>query len=735
MHPVRDDELEDADRDARGPQRVRLIKGVLVDDGDDVELEDDLAEDWPGDDPDDELGDEDDDVLEGEVVLDDGEPGSELAVVDDLVDEATGISLHAGHIVAGISVLFRRVWEARTLAPYQRMRRTAEALGDMEIALEWEAREADFRRDRHQRRMDLMELPARVIGVAPQAAAIAGGVLLGIGILLAVASRDPMRILAPFLLLAQVTAFLWAAAALLWLPTLLLTPVAAAAVFWHVGRRHGRAGDPTWAGGVGEADMDIAIDETTIARALGALGIPQISKHLREGLPLQYLTPARRDGRGTHARIRLPSVAAERVIVRRADLAAGLYRAAKETWPTTGDEAGILDLWVADKGALAEGAGAYPLLSGGFTDVFKGVPFGRTLRGDPIKAPLIGRNTIIGGQPEQGKSSAARVMMVGASLDPTAELRIWVPDSNYDFEVFKPRCSRYVMGAETEKIELIRDDLRELYEEVQTRGRLLVEHQEPEVTRAVADKVPGLHPLFCLLEEAHVALNHKVHGDEISWLYTEIVKLGRKRAIHMIPSTQAPTKNSMPRDITRNCTNGVAFAVGDHHANDALLGQGAYAAGHRATELIPGVDRGTALCKGFTGQRSAIVQVYFLSVARGNDQVTPLIERALKEIERRGKAVPGTDRPRAALEERDLLEDLDEALPTEVVRLADIPALLRELAPQWSPYQTLNGRALDKLLKEEGIVTTNTGNVRRLDPVKVRLRIAERATADLDEDE
>ena len=79
------------------------------------------------------------------------------------------------------------------------------------------------------------------------------------------------------------------------------------------------------------------------------------------------------------------------------------------------------------------------------------------------------------------------------------------------------------------------------------------------------------------------------------------MKLDRKRGIHLIVSTQAPTKDSMPRDVTRNCSNGIAFAVGDHVANDALLGQGAYAGGHRATELIPGTDRGTALSRGSPG--------------------------------------------------------------------------------------------------------------------------------------
>jgi S-DNA-T family DNA segregation ATPase FtsK/SpoIIIE len=81
-------------------------------------------------------------------------------------------------------------------------------------------------------------------------------------------------------------------------------------------------------------------------------------------------------------------------------------------------------------------------------------------------------------------------------------------------------------------------------------------------------------------------------------------------------------------------------AVGDHVANDALLGQGAYSAGHRATELIPGTDRGTAVVKGFTGERSDIVQVYYLDPSHGSDQVTPIIRRSLAAIEARG-ALPG----------------------------------------------------------------------------------------------
>ncbi|MGH3565332.1 MAG: hypothetical protein ACRDRH_04740 [Pseudonocardia sp.] len=62
-------------------------------------------------------------------------------------------------------------------------------------------------------------------------------------------------------------------------------------------------------------------------------------------------------------------------------LTANLGRGKLETWPTEGTEAGQLDLWVADKGTLGRGAGPWPLLHDGEVDIFDGVPFGRSHRG------------------------------------------------------------------------------------------------------------------------------------------------------------------------------------------------------------------------------------------------------------------------------------------------------------------------------------------------------------------
>jgi DNA segregation ATPase FtsK/SpoIIIE, S-DNA-T family len=636
------------------------------------------------------------------------------------------------HVCRGWESWARRGWDAATLGIHRRQINAAEALGDQVLLAEWIERKHHAQERRHQHLLNLPRLAASIarvtVGVMAGLVALtllAGLVaqLCGVGSFLGVLTgvRSTIRGIA--------TVVAWA-----WTPAWIALPIVAVVAAWREGHR-GATTAPGWVGTTGDADVDLTIDETTVAAALMALRIPQITEYVKKGLKIQYVTLIHASGRGVHMIIRLPAgVPAERISRRRPDLATGLHRLAKEVWPTTGAEEGLLDLWIANKGALAQGAGPYPLLTEGVTDVFKGVPFGKTLRGDPIMAPLMERNTIVGGMPGQGKSSAAMILMIGAALDPTAELRIWVPDSNYDFEAFKPRCSRYVMGAEPEKIAEILQDLRDLHAEVQARGDLLVKYETPAVTRELANRNIGLHPLKCLLEEAHVAIQDPTHGPEIAQLLINIVRLGRKRGIHLIVSTQAPTKDSMPRDVTRNCSNGIAFAVGDHVANDALLGQGAYAAGHRATELIPGTDRGTALVKGFTGQRSELIQAYFLSVAKGHDQITPIINRSLTAIAERGEPLPGARSTTRTIEApRDLLDDLDEVLDTTPIPAADIPPLLARLAPGWAPYQRMTGKSLRAALDELGVKVPSTGNKHPVDPLTVRSVLAQRATADLDD--
>ncbi|MGH3873499.1 MAG: hypothetical protein ACRDSR_18645 [Pseudonocardiaceae bacterium] len=172
-------------------------------------------------------------------------------------------------------------------------------------------------------------------------------------------------------------------------------------------------------------DPDSWIDERMISQALAHLGITPLDRFFKAGGELVYIVPARLDGDGTYAQVRLPmGVTAEMVAAKRNTLAANLGRASLETWPTKGDEDGILDLWVADKGKLRAGAGQWPLLHDGTVDVFEGVPIGKSQRGTVILAPLFECNYLGGGRPGQGKTNFAdRMRVLGADHPTTRTVR------------------------------------------------------------------------------------------------------------------------------------------------------------------------------------------------------------------------------------------------------------------------------------------------------------------------
>jgi S-DNA-T family DNA segregation ATPase FtsK/SpoIIIE len=639
-------------------------------------------------------------------------------------------------VVKGGESYAKRAWDAGTMGVYRRQIKAAEAAGDREALKEWADRKEMATERRHKRLMDAPKLAWGVLKVAVGATLATPVIVFVIAVFAKLTGSGSFSgVWAGFFALIGLVI---AVGGVAWTVLTFALPVLVVIALFREGKRI--AEPPAWMVTTADTELDMAIDESTIAQALDSLRIPNITRYLKQGYKLQFITPTRQQGRGTHALIRLPGgVPAEEISKRRVALATSLHRAGSEVWPTTGDEAGILDLWVADKGALAGGPGAYPLLTEGLVDVFKGVPAGKTLRGDDLREPVMGRNSIVGGAPGQGKSSASKTFMAGCALDPTVEMRIWVPDQNFDFERFKRRCSRYVMGADDESIRQIRDDLKEMFEEMERRGELLKTYQVEHVTRELADKNVGLHPLVGLLEEAHVAFQHEEYGADIAKYAIGLVKLGRKRGMHFRVSTQAPTATSLPKDVTRNVTNNVAFYVQDYVANDGLLGQGAFKQGVRATDLIPGENRGTAIVKGFSAAKYETLQWYFLDGAEGNDQITPIIDRALAAIAKRNLPAPSEAR-RPEIETRDLLADLDEVLDTDPVAIADVPALLKRLAPTWTPYQSLTGKALREILAaEHGIKVPSTGNRYPLDPATVRdaivLRERDAGAADGTEDD
>jgi hypothetical protein len=71
-----------------------------------------------------------------------------------------------------------------------------------------------------------------------------------------------------------------------------------------------------------------------------------------------------------------------------------------------------------------------------------------------------------------------------------------------------------------------------------------------------------LHWLGCWIDECHELFLHPRYGKEAAELAIRLIKRGHKYGISLILATQSPTKDSIPREVTRNVSCGVAFCVG-----------------------------------------------------------------------------------------------------------------------------------------------------------------------------
>ncbi|WP_406489000.1 cell division protein FtsK [Streptomyces phaeochromogenes] len=540
---------------------------------------------------------------------------------------------HGAYVLGGTRVLTRRAWEARTTAMHSRMIRQAEAAGNEELIRQWEQRAYAFRFARHKRRMDILQMLLNAPKAIASAVLSAGSVLLVLGLMLAWYNHDVADLLTPLDTAVELVGWVAFVAGVLWEPVLYSLPWLALAGAWAVGRHRQTA--PSWALPVGGDERDIVPDEGAILRALGNLGIAPLNKAIKDGWQPRWEQPTTRSGNGWHTQLQLPmGVTVEMICGRKNVLAHNLLRKPVEVWPTEPPkQPGVLDLWVADQGSLSGAVPPWPLLTEGVTDYFKGVPVAVSQRGDAIIGKLMAANYMVGGIMGSGKSSLVIALLLGAILDPLVIVEAYVMAYNTDYDPLKPRLRTLVKGDDDEDIEAALKALRSLRDEVTLRGKLLEELGEgaTKVTRELALKDPRMRPKVVVFDECHELFMHKEYGKEAAELAIKVMKKARKVAITLVWVTVSPTADSLPRDVTRNTSHRVAFAVGDHVANDGLLGSGRHKAGITATTLIPGEDVGTAVTVGFSNKPFEVVRAHYVArdPDKGIDEVTPIVVRAM----------------------------------------------------------------------------------------------------------
>lgn len=544
-----------------------------------------------------------------------------VATHDTTVSMGKTVARNVCYPFLGAGVVVRRWRDTHGASRYERQMRAAEAAGDQLTLRYWQEADVAEKERRHGRTMDWLSAPLQLVKAAGLALVALAGFLLVVGIILAFNSGHIADVIAPISAVVSAVAFI------VWFLTaygvLLLTlGTAGGLVYLH---RQGRAVEtPQWMTAAPERDadvMDVLPDEGTIVNALRNLNMPGFNRALKEGWRVRFVMPPALDGKGWRCQISLPPASpVEEIVKRKATLAHNLVRFPNEVWPTE-PQASVLDLWVANPGALSGSVDPWPLLAALDTercDYFKGVPVAVTIKGDVVRGRLFEANHVYGGAMGSGKSTMAITTLAGASLDPSVDIDIVVMAENADYEPMRPRLRSLTTGVGVDTVNACMALLTALYEETSIRGRALKEHDERAVTRALADKDERLRPRIVVVDECQNLFMGK-HGDAAIELASKLMSTARKYAITLMFLTPEPSKDALPRKIISVTSNKACFSIGDHQANDAVLGTGSYKSGISAIGLTPKTDDGpgdvgTCMARGFTA-KPALLRSFYLSPA------------------------------------------------------------------------------------------------------------------------
>jgi S-DNA-T family DNA segregation ATPase FtsK/SpoIIIE len=606
---------------------------------------------------------------------------------------------HSLYMIGGVRVVWKRGWDGRTTARYDRFMRAAVAVGNYDEAKEWEDRTSRFREHRHRRRMEVVKAPQQLAKGAAFTAGTAVGFLLLLGIAMAGAEHDITEIGAP--IIAMIDAVNWCIrlGAALWAPATIVVPLLAALAVWDVGRRHHTA--PHWALPMGLRSGDGApITPSIVVAALRNLGIGPLRKAIADmdDQGAGMLSPIAQAGCGVEVDVQLPmGVSTEEIQNRRLKLAGNLNRHEHEVYITIPKQTRTVRLWIADSGALDEPVPASPLvLDANPTADYKTgrAPWGITLRGDAALVTLYQKMVLVTGLSNQGKTSALRALALWLMFDATVEFRIGDLKGIGDWHMFQGLATLLIEGPTGEHVIDVTDMVEEGVEEMNRRLQM--------------PKGTVFTPLVLIVDEAQVAYgSDEVGADKRPYggkkrtsRYFQGVKAihnqGRAVNITIWEGTQDPTDENLPKRSREGNHIRASLVVGTKSQAEMALGEIPVAKGASPHKLRPGVDKGQLVAAGeglrmAADQMSENVRTHFID----DDEATALVERAKALRSATGTTVDADADP------VDHLADLEQVLAGEKrVRTPEVLHRLKNLNP--AIYTGWDFARLRRLMTDHG---------------------------------
>ncbi|WP_439654248.1 ATP-binding protein [Streptacidiphilus anmyonensis] len=552
---------------------------------------------------------------------------------------------HGMYTAAGARVLAKRAWESRTTSRHQRMIRTAEELGQHDVAAEWEQRAAQFRASRHQRRMDLLHAPLRLAKALLWSLAIGTGSLLLTGVILAIAQKQPRDLLLPLFFAIVIVRDLVVIAAVVFGIGVYLAPVLILLSFWRAGQQGGTV--PRWVLPETERTTE-AITPSIVVVALRDLGISQLKKSIQamSDSAAQMLSLIRPAGCGVEVDVTLPSgVSTDEIQNRRRKLAENLGRHEHELFITIPPAPRTVRLWIADSGALDEPIGASPLVVDPdlTADYYDGrAPWGQDLRGDLASLSLFQMHILVTGLSNQGKTAALRALALWLALDPFVEFRIADLKGVGDWRMFLGLATVLIQGPTDEHVMAATHMAEAGVEEMERRIALVEQSGSNKgITRDMAHTDLNFRPLVFVVDEAQVAYGSPAVGPDkrpyggkrATSRYFRAVKAihdqGRAVNVTIWEGTQDPTDENLPKRSREGNHIRASLALGTEQQSKMALGDAPVDAGAAPHKLRQGLDKGTLVVAGSgvelaPGQVSKTIRTHYIN----GDEAAAIADRA-----------------------------------------------------------------------------------------------------------
>jgi S-DNA-T family DNA segregation ATPase FtsK/SpoIIIE len=561
---------------------------------------------------------------------------------------------HGGYVVGGAGVVARRGWEGRTVAVHHRMRALALTAGDHAAAAEWQDRADRFRRERHDRRIDLIHKVPTMAKSAAIGTAAAEGILLLVGACMAVHDHELHDVVAPTLAAIDAVRALSWFVGVAWGPALGLMVVAGLSHLWRAGHKHETA--PAWARPASATADDVPITPSIVVKALSDLGIPTLRKAIKDmgDAGAGMLGPITLAGCGVEVDVNLPSgVSTEEILGKRRKLAENVNRHEHELHMTIPPAPRTVRMWVADSGALDVPIGLSPLVTDPDTtaDMRTGrAPWGQDLRGDAVLVSLWQRHMLITGLSNQGKTASLRALALWLALDARVEFRLADLKGVGDWQMFDGIATTLIQGPTDEHVmeatHMVEGGVEEMTRRIDLMRDLTAKGWSQD--KILAD--PRFNPLVLIVDEAQVAYGSGAvetyvtdsgavrkgapyGGSKADSRYFQGVKKvhdqGRAVNVTIWEGTQDPTNENLPKRSREGNHIRASLVLGTESQARMAVGDSAVDAGAAPHKLRQGLDKGTLVVAGdgiklAPGQPSVTVRTHFID----GDAAKEIAERA-----------------------------------------------------------------------------------------------------------